>query len=76
MASRTQDRKIFLEGLQPTAIFRGFLIQICECVGPTPFLAAAASNLSLWMRQVLLRLVSALRIFQKKWQDAQYPLPA
>jgi IS5 family transposase len=39
-------------------------------------LAAAASNLSLWMRQVLLRLVSALRIFQKKWQDAQCPLPA
>jgi IS5 family transposase len=39
-------------------------------------LAAAASNLSLWMRQVLLRLVWALRIFQKKWQDAQYPLPA
>lgn len=38
-------------------------------------LAAAASNLSLWMRQVLLRLVSALRIFQKKWQDGQYPLP-
>jgi IS5 family transposase len=39
-------------------------------------LAAAASNLSLWMRQVLLRLVLALRIFQKKWQDAQCPLPA
>jgi IS5 family transposase len=39
-------------------------------------LAAAASNLSLWMRQVLLRLVWALRQFQKKWQDAQYPLPA
>jgi IS5 family transposase len=39
-------------------------------------LAAAASNLSLWMRQVLLRLLSALRIFQKKWQDGQYPLPA
>jgi IS5 family transposase len=39
-------------------------------------LAAAASNLSLWMRQVLLRLVWALRIFQKKWQDAQCPLPA
>jgi hypothetical protein len=27
----TQD---FLKRLQPTAIFRGFLIQICECVGP------------------------------------------
>jgi ABC-type phosphate/phosphonate transport system permease subunit len=39
-------------------------------------LAAAASNLSFWMRQVFLRLVSALRIFQKKWQDGQYPLPA
>jgi IS5 family transposase len=39
-------------------------------------LAAAASNLSLWMRQVLLRLVSALCKFQKKWQDAQCPLPA
>jgi IS5 family transposase len=39
-------------------------------------LAAAASNLSLWMRQVLLRLVWALRIFQKKCQGAQYPLPA
>ena len=39
-------------------------------------LAAAASNLSLWMRQVFLRLVWALRIFQKKWQDAQYTLPA
>ena len=39
-------------------------------------LAAAASNLSLWMRQVLLRLVSALRIFHKKWQGAHYPLPA
>jgi IS5 family transposase len=39
-------------------------------------LAAAASNLSLWMRQVLFALVSKLRIFQKKWQDAQYPLPA
>jgi IS5 family transposase len=39
-------------------------------------LAAAASNLSLWMRQVLFELVSKLRIFQKKWQDAQYPLPA
>jgi len=39
-------------------------------------LAAAASNLNLWMRQVLLRLVSALRIFQKKWRDGQYPLPA
>jgi IS5 family transposase len=39
-------------------------------------LAAAASNLSLWMRQVLFALVSKLCIFQKKWQDAQYPLPA
>ena len=39
-------------------------------------LAAAASNLSLWMRQVLLRLVWALRIFQEKCQSAQYPLPA
>jgi len=39
-------------------------------------LAAAASNLSLWMRQVLLRLVWALRIFHKKWQAARYPLPA
>jgi IS5 family transposase len=39
-------------------------------------LAAAASNLSLWMRQVLLRLVSALRIFQKKWQNAPDALPA
>jgi IS5 family transposase len=39
-------------------------------------LAAAASNLSLWMRRVLLRLVSALRIFHKKWQGARYPLPA
>ena len=39
-------------------------------------LAAAASNLSLWMRQVLLRLVWALRLFQKKCQGAQYPLPA
>ena len=39
-------------------------------------LAAAASNLSLWMRQVLLRLVWALRLFQEKCQGAQYPLPA
>jgi IS5 family transposase len=39
-------------------------------------LAAVASNLSLWIRPVLLRLVSALRIFQKKWQGAHYPLPA
>ncbi len=39
-------------------------------------LAAAASNLSLWMRQVLLRLVWALHLFQKKWLDAVYPLPA
>ena len=39
-------------------------------------LAAAASNLSLWMRQVLLRLVSAHRIFQKKWQNAPDALPA
>jgi IS5 family transposase len=39
-------------------------------------LAAAASNLSLWMRQVLLRLVWALRIFREKCQGAQYPLPA
>ena len=39
-------------------------------------LAAAASNLSLWMRQVLFALVSKICIFQKKWQDAQYPLPA
>jgi hypothetical protein len=39
-------------------------------------LAAAASNLNLWMRQVLLRLVSALLIFQKKWQDAPDALPA
>ena len=39
-------------------------------------LAAAASNLSLWMRQVLFALVSKLCIFQKKWQDAQCPLPA
>ena len=39
-------------------------------------LAAAASNLSLWMRQVLLRIVSALRKFQKNWQGGQYPLPA
>lgn len=39
-------------------------------------LAAAASNLSLWMRQVLLRLVWALRLFQEKCQSAQYPLPA
>ena len=38
-------------------------------------LAAAASNLSLWMRQVLLRLVWALRIFHKKWQDTQYAIP-
>jgi hypothetical protein len=28
------------------------------------------------MRQVLLRLVWALRIFQEKCQGAQYPLPA
>jgi len=39
-------------------------------------LAAAASNLSLWMRQVLLRLVLALRIFREKCWGAQYPLPA
>jgi hypothetical protein len=39
-------------------------------------LAAAASNLNLWMRQVLLRLVWALRIFHKKWQDTQYAIPA
>jgi len=30
-------------------------------------LLAAASNLSLCMRQVLLRLVWALRLFQEKW---------
>jgi IS5 family transposase len=39
-------------------------------------LAAAASNLSLWMRRLLLRLVWALRIFQEKWLAAQYSLPA
>ena len=39
-------------------------------------LAAAASKLSLWMRQVFLRLVSALRIFHKKWQGAYYLFPA
>jgi hypothetical protein len=38
-------------------------------------LAAAALKLSLWMRQVLLRLVWALRLFQQKCH-AQYPLPA
>ena len=39
-------------------------------------LAAAASNLSLWIRKVLLRLVWALRIFREKCQGAQYTLPA
>jgi len=33
-----------------------------------PATGLAASNLSLWMRQVLLRLVWALRLFQQKWQ--------
>jgi IS5 family transposase len=39
-------------------------------------LAASVSNLSLWMRRVLLRLVWALRLFQEKWQVAPYLLPA
>jgi hypothetical protein len=50
---------------------RGLLLGMRSGLEP-----AANSNLSLWMRQILLRHVSALDKFQKNWQGTQYPLPA
>jgi hypothetical protein len=39
-------------------------------------LAAVASNLSLWMRQVLFALVSAIQNLERECQAFHLPLPA